>query len=173
MPKAPSKRKGQESEEMELNITSLIDVLTILLVFLLKSYSAQPEGNITVSEEIELPTSIATLRIDEQRTSVTVTKRAVLVDNETKVASIGQPDWQLSSASEDNPFEMPGLIKALETIAERKEYIAEHNPGFRFDGEILIQADRDMPSRVLSAVLYSVGQAGFDKIKLISISERR
>lgn len=170
MSKAPSKRRPGTQEDMHLNITSLIDVLTILLVFLLKSYSAQPEGNITVSELIELPTSRSQTQIEEQSTQVTITKQAILVDNEHRVAEIVE-GWQIGGASEENPFKIAGLISRLEEVAEKQEYIAEHNPGVSFDGEILIQADRAMPSRVLAAVLYSVGQAGFDKIKLIAINE--
>ena len=170
MAKAPSKRAGVESEEMHLNITSLIDVLTILLVFLLKSYSAEPEGNITISDEIQLPSTISTLKINEQQTAVTITKKAVLVDNKLQVAEIG-PNWDLQGVSEDNPFKLQSLISALEEISEKKEYIAENNPNFQFKGEILIQGDEEMPSRVLAAILFSVGQAGFDRIKLIAVSK--
>ncbi len=170
MAKAPSKRGGEELQEMHLNITSLIDVLTILLVFLLKSYSAEPQGQITLSDEIKLPGTISQLKITEQKTSVTITKKAVLIDNKVKVADIGD-GWQLQGIGEDNPFEIAELISGLQEIAEKKKYIADHNPAFEFDGEILIQGDQTMPSRVLAAILYSVGQAEFDKIKLMAISK--
>lgn len=164
-----ARRHAARPEEGHLNITSLIDVLTILLVFLLKSYSAEPEGAITTSDVIQLPTSASSLKINEQTTSVTITKESVLVDNKQVVATI--EDWAIQDAPADNPFRIDGLITALEEIAEKKKYIAERNPAFKFDGEIIIQADRGMPGRVLAAVLFSVGQAGFDKIRLLAISK--
>ncbi|RMF18523.1 MAG: biopolymer transporter ExbD [Candidatus Dadabacteria bacterium] len=170
MVKPPSKKTHSQPEEMHLNITSLIDVLTILLVFLLKSYSAEPEGAVTISSELELPTSASSLKINENTTMVTVTKSAILVDNKAKVATIG-PDWKVDGVSADNPFAIPALIDELNEIAEKKKYIADNNPAFEFDGRIVIQADRQMPSRVLASVLYSVGQAGFDKIQLLAINK--
>lgn len=170
MAKAPSKRGNNENQEMALNITSLIDVLTILLVFLLKSYSAEPEGAITISEQIKLPTTVSSLKVGENQTTVTVTKNAILIDNKEQVATIGA-NWSILGIDRDNPFKIDGLIGALEEIAEKKKYIAQSNPAFAFDGEIVIMADEKMPSRVLAAVLFSVGQAGFDKIKLLAISK--
>jgi len=170
MAKAPSKKDRRPPQEMHLNITSLIDVLTILLVFLLKSYSTEPEGNITMSDVIELPTTVSQQRVEEQSTSITITKNAILLDNKKEVATIGA-DWQVSDPDADNPFRIQALIDSLNEVAEQQEFIAQNNPNFRFQGELLIQADRDMPSRVLAAVLFSVGQAGFDKIRLIAIDK--
>ena len=164
-----SRRHSSAPQDGHLNITSLIDVLTILLVFLLKSYSAEPEGAITTSEVIQLPTSASSLKITEQITSVTITKEGILVDNKAEVAKI--QDWAIVGTPEDNPFRIDGLISTLEEEAEKKRFIAERNPAFAFDGEIIIQADRSMPGRVLSAVLFSVGQAGFDKIRLLAINK--
>ena len=61
MPFSPSKRAGRRRSRpkgMTLQITSMIDVFTILLVFLLKSYST--EGHLLdIAEAIRLPSSTA------------------------------------------------------------------------------------------------------------------
>lgn len=170
MVKAPSKRRPHTAEDAHLNITSLIDVLTILLVFLLKSYSAEPEGNVTVSTELKLPVSASQQTINEQTTSVTITKNAVMVDNKTEVAKISG-DWEIQGVDPEMPFRLPSLISALEEISDKKQYIADNNDAFSFDGKIIVIGDEAMPSRVLAAVLYSVGQAGFDKIQLLAINK--
>lgn len=51
-----NKRKREKRENMELDITSLLDILVILLVFLLKSYSAS-ELRLDVAKGIRLPSS--------------------------------------------------------------------------------------------------------------------
>ena len=60
---APSKGKKHQGEaggggKMDLNMTSLIDMFTCLLAFLLKSFSAEG-ALVTPSEGLELPKSIA------------------------------------------------------------------------------------------------------------------
>ena len=70
MPFAPSKARRharRSPREMSLQITSMIDIFTILLVFLLKSYSA--EGHlISVAESISLPVSTAQQQIHRRIT---------------------------------------------------------------------------------------------------------
>ena len=63
-----------EEDEAELNITSLMDIMTIILVFLLKSYSTE-EITVTPSEDLSLPNSTASLK-PELAINTVVTKVA-------------------------------------------------------------------------------------------------
>ena len=154
---------------MELNITSMMDMFTIILVFLLKSYSTEAEAKIDQSPEIQLPTTIASMTLDENAPSVIVTKSAVIVNGKKTVASIR--DWQVDGLDPAQPYLIPGLRDELSTIAERQKYIAAHNPGMTFDGLIVIQADQSMPADLLTKIMYTVGQAEYAKIKLAAISK--
>ena len=67
-----------EEPEAELNITSLMDIMTIILVFLLKSYSTE-EITVTPSEDLSLPNSSARLK-PELAVNAVVTKASITVD---------------------------------------------------------------------------------------------
>lgn len=56
--KNPFLKKKKSSEEMTIQITSMADIFTIILVFLLKSYSTSAV-NITPSNGLKLPTAQA------------------------------------------------------------------------------------------------------------------
>ena len=74
-----AKKKRRELAADELNITSMMDMMTIILVFLLKSFSAT-EVTVTPSSNLKLPQSNA----DKQPSvalNVVVAKNAIVVDN--------------------------------------------------------------------------------------------
>ena len=54
---------------------------------------------------------------------------------------------------------------------QRLEQIAARNPNAPFDGMVTITADKNTPYRVLSEVLYTVGQARFGKYRLVVLSK--
>ena len=57
MKKSPFKTARRENEEMALQITSMADIFTILLVFLLKSYTTGAMS-ISPSSGVKLPSAI-------------------------------------------------------------------------------------------------------------------
>ena len=75
--KSKASIRGKD-KKVSLNLTSMIDMFTILVVFLLKSYSA--EGQIvTVSDALTLPESRSDQRI-ELNLEIIVTNDAIIVD---------------------------------------------------------------------------------------------
>src|SRR4051794_34781924 len=76
---ARKRRKEREAagEIKELNITAMMDMMTIILVFLLKSYSSSSVA-MTASEEIRPPVS-STRATPKDTVAVTVTPKSLLV----------------------------------------------------------------------------------------------
>src|SRR4051794_34339074 len=76
---ARKKRKEREAagEIRELNITAMMDMMTIILVFLLKSYSASSVA-MTASEDIRPPVS-STRATPKDNVAVTITPKNILV----------------------------------------------------------------------------------------------
>jgi len=155
VPFSPTKRKKhfrRRPREMTLQITSMIDVFTILLVFLLKSYST--EGHlINIAEAIRLPTSTASLEV-ARAVSVGFNNRALYLDGELLVEDVTP---YLAS----DEMAIPPLLRALEERAARVKEIAAKNPSVVFTGEIVLQGDREIPFRLLKKVIYTAGQAGY------------
>lgn len=166
-----SVRKRKKPKRMEepgpLTITSLMDILTILLVFLLKSYSADPV-NITQSDDLTLPDSSAQLA-PEEAVPVAITTKGILV-NDRPVAEVmdGNVDPSVKRDGENGFFITP-LFDALTEEADRQKRIAKVNTAQEFTGMALVIAHKDTPYRLLNEVMYTAGQAQFAQFKFAVI----
>ncbi|MDF1565590.1 MAG: biopolymer transporter ExbD [Deltaproteobacteria bacterium] len=163
------KKKREVEEPGPLTITSLMDILTILLVFLLKSFSANPV-NITMSDDLQLPSSSATLE-PEEAVPVAVTTRQILV-NDVSVAEVidGKVDVSTKRDGEQGFFIEP-LFEALNKEADKQKRIAKHNTAQEFKGLALVIAHQDTNYRLLNEVLYTAGQAQFSQFKFAVIKK--
>lgn len=152
---APTKRRVQRSRRpslLVLNITSMLDMFTILIIFLLKSYSA--EGIIlTIPAEIHLPRS-TTQSAPEPGLVVEVSMTSLVVD--------GRPlDLDLASVHRSDALIIEELYEHLMLKAMQYEEISSLNPNAGFTGRLVLEGDRDVPFRLLKKILYTCGQAGF------------
>jgi biopolymer transport protein ExbD len=170
------KRKRKAPAAEELNITSMMDMMTIILVFLLKSFSAS-EVNVTPTSDLKLPITRST---DEPRVavSVIVSKREILVDDKPvmNLESVtdptnGQPLYQIP-ASEKQGSDIRKLFTAFETAATNAKSvggIAGERADLGFKGEVSLQIDKDIPFAIVRDVMYNAGQAEFAKFEFITI----
>ena len=137
---------------MSLQITSMIDVFTILLVFLLKSYSS--EGQLVqLAESIRLPVSTAQQALHPAVT-VAFNGQALFVDGQLLIEDVA------SFVAGDDLLVQP-LYDVLTDKARRTREIAAVNPAVVFTGEIVLQGDREIPFRLLKKIIYTAGQAEF------------
>src|SRR5438309_1827572 len=86
---ARKKRKDRDAagEIRELNITAMMDMMTIVLVFLLKSYSAS-NISVTASEDVRPPIS-STRQTPKDTVAVTITPKSLLVGDKKVVDLVG------------------------------------------------------------------------------------
>ncbi|MBD3345611.1 MAG: hypothetical protein GF401_11165 [Chitinivibrionales bacterium] len=135
-------------------LTSLIDVMTILLVFLIKSFSV--EGNIiTPSQDLELPVSTSK-KPPQLVTSLEITRSAVMANGDV----IAKHDNFLSSDSLLIPllFDYMKLQKAQITDTTKNR-------------EIMIQADKDVQFNVIKRVMFTCSKAGFSDYSILVLEE--
>ena len=166
-------RKGGGEEELEqmgesggLNIVNLLDIFIILVIFLLKGYSASVESKITISKDMKLPTS-TTQKDVKDFVNITVTKNAIMVEG-TPVAKI--TDSKIEGVP-DNKLLIPTLYDALEKEKKKIETIAKYNPNVQFKGEINLIAHKEIPFSIIKKILYTAGQVGFGEFKFVVIKE--
>jgi hypothetical protein len=78
------KRRGRMKKEIDtdggVSINSLMDAVTIILIFLLMNFSTNPM-KITPSKDLELPLSTTELGITEKTVTITVSTKEILVDD--------------------------------------------------------------------------------------------
>lgn len=144
-----------------LNLTAMMDVMTIILVYLIKLYATSPE-NITLNDDLRPPSSTAPATIVPS-VSVLISKGAILVDNRTVMEIQG---GRVVSDDPKNPYHpvADALTRRVETI---KAISAAG--GSPFDGNLMLIADQGTPYEIVSSVLYQAGKAQFTSYRLVVV----
>jgi biopolymer transport protein ExbD len=155
-----------EHQQAYLNITAMMDMMTILLVFLLKQFSVQATAA-SMHDGLQLPSST----IESQRpmaVNITITQAAVLVEGDgvtTVRNGAVDPSVKRDGA---NGFYITPLVDILTKHANRLKKISAIG-GAKFDGTAMVLVDKSTPYRLLTEVLYSAGQAEFGNYHLVVI----
>ena len=161
MPARPSRlrRKKKRSTIAYLGMVSLMDMFTIILIFLLHTFSAEGEA-VTSTKDFRLPvsTSVAEYR---SRLTVMVTSRSIMVEG-VKVVD-------LKDLSTDELLIEP-LFKVLTEEAKKSLFIAGINPELALNREVIIQGDRKISFELLQRVMFTCGQVGYNNIALAVVS---
>lgn len=146
----------------DVNLTSMMDLMTIILVFLLESLSADPV-QITPSADLSLPVSSAH-KAPRLAVSVTVTQREIVLD--------GRPVQQLSQATDPTTGQTLATIPEEAKVDGRVEALFHElvaRLGGGEAGELLLQCDRRLPYSVIRDVTWTAGQAGFSDFRFVVI----
>ncbi|HEY3586183.1 MAG TPA: biopolymer transporter ExbD [Myxococcaceae bacterium] len=164
---ARKKRKERESagEIRELNITAMMDMMTIILVFLLKSYAAS-SISLTQSEDIKPPIS-STRAVPKDTVAVTITQRDILVGDRVVVTL---ENGQVPANQLDGRLVKP-LDQALRREVEKLKVIAARNPAAPFSRELSVIGDRKIPYDLLLTVLYTAGQAELENYRFVVLQK--
>lgn len=158
-------RKNREQEPPVLMITSLMDAFTIILVFLLKSFGADPV-QIRESDDLQLPRTTSPDPLQDA-VVIGISTKAIQVDDK-KVADLrnGMVDESLKRDGADGLLINP-LYDQLKEKVQHLKMIAARTSG-EFQGKALIVADKGTNYRVITEVLYTAGQAEFDKFLFVA-----
>jgi biopolymer transport protein ExbD len=149
-----------------LNITAMMDMMTIILVFFLKSFASSVE-NIPVGEDLMPPKSNSEVK-PHQAVQITLTKKAILVEDDA-IAAVkrGAVDSSIKKDGQSG-YQINPLFAALQKHATRLKKIEKMTGGkMKFAGEIVLIADHSTPYRLISEVLYTAGQAEYSKYRLL------
>ena len=163
-----ARRRSREAagEIKELNITAMMDMMTIILVFLLKSYSASSLA-VNLSDELKLPLSTSQVQAQDN-INVTISMRQVAVNDRSavKVENGAIPAGYKEQGRAD-AFYVGAVYDALKKEVDKQKYIAQYNRSAPFTGRVNVIADRRIPYRTLMEVLYTAGQAELGEYKFM------
>jgi len=165
-PQRKKKKSRLEEHEYPLNITAMMDMMTIILVYLLKSYSSDPT-NITPQADLTMPSSTTRLK-PEAAVPLAISRNSIIV-NDKEVCKIikGRVDPNCKEGKNEEQYLIQTLFSALDAERQKQEEIAAYNSAQQFKGLVLIMGDKDIPFRVVSEVLYTAGQAQFGNFKFV------
>ena len=181
------KARERQGEIKELNITAMMDMMTIILVFLLKSWSSS-NTTIEMNNQLQPPVSSTQLHPEDTLT-VTISQKAILVGDKPVVILGGtetppgcpgvlcgvgvKVDAKDKEGNSDDSFVITPLFDRLTKEVDRLEYIAKYNSNAQFTGRVTIICDRYIPYRLLTEVLYTAGRAKLDQYKFLVLSNEK
>jgi biopolymer transport protein ExbD len=163
-------RKLEEPEVIkDLNITPMMDMMTIILVFLLKSFTSSA-STITFDSNLQVPKSTTQLK-QKLAIAVTITKKVILVEGDA-IAPVnqGKVDPTVKRDGENGYYITP-LVEILEKHAKREKKVADLT-GQKFEAQLMIVADQTTPYRLLTEIIYSCGQAGYANYRLLVLKAK-
>lgn len=145
-----------------LTINSLMDAMTIILVFLLMNYSVDPL-RIDTSEDLKLPASTTEIN-PKPSAAVSITAKGIIVNDKAVVPIKDGTVEKAYKQGEESSMQIQPLFEALNEAATTQKDIASRI-GSKFEGVLTIIAHEETPYRLITEVLYTAGQAEFQKFK--------
>lgn len=156
-----TKANVRGKKKVEVQLTSMIDMFTILVVFLLESYNS--DGQIvTLSDALTLPKSTIQTPVS-LRLEIQVTNRVIVVDGDPIVSV----DENLLSTGNSIPAVVTRLRDHLEYSRQLRGTVTEE------DTQINIQGDVAVPAILLQRVMASCSEAGYatQNLEVIKMQE--
>ena len=147
-----------------LQVTSMVDMFTIILVFLLKSFSTgaaavtPTAGMVLPNANVQNP-AVEALKLHVAQDSVLVEGNLIL-----KLEGFRMPAGEKLANGTSKT-----LAAAIEKERKRQMLIAQSNPDVKVDDKVVVIADQHTPYETLKAVLASAAVHGYTDFKLAVI----
>jgi biopolymer transport protein ExbD len=159
-------RRRPEPEHFGLNIYPMMDMLTILLVYMMALFATSSAAAVQESSELRIPYSTSQVEVSEAL-GLQISRSSVAVD--------GKPVLELRNGIVDPSLKQGGssgflitpLYKTLSDIRDRKKRTAQKFANQPFVGDVQIIADKRTPYRTLSEVIYTLGQTEFKNLRFV------
>lgn len=144
-------------QNSSLNVTSMMDMFTIILVFLLRSFSA--DGSLlTNAENLVLPNSESKKKPQEVNLQIAVSNEMVLVDNQPVV-----PTDEVRKIPREEPDPVIGKLKQkLAACLELENEMVLAGALNELQRKVVIQVDKNVDFDVLYKVMHTCGEAGYN-----------
>jgi biopolymer transport protein ExbD len=134
---------------MSLMLTSMVDMFSMLVVFLLQTFSSSPE--ILITKGVSLPNSFTPAEVREAPVVALAKDGNLYLDQ----VLVGKTKLVAKAPN--------GLLKKLNTI---KNNWAKNHPGVAFEGVINLQSDKDISSATVSSIMGVLTSGQFQSIQL-------
>jgi biopolymer transport protein ExbD len=154
---------GRKSLSQALNLVAYIDMMTVLVIFLLMTFSANGEI-LFIQKNITLPSAQNWTDL-ERAPVIAVTKDVVTLDG--RQVATGD-DLMKDSATGDMKIE--ALHEDL--VTAKNNYKLLH-PAEEFKGVCIIQADKNVEFKILKKVMFTAAMAGYQNVNFAVRPQKR
>ncbi len=177
-------RKGRRKIQtgFELQLTSLMDSLVIIVVFLLKSYQTS-YFNFSSVQGIQLPTSVApdqpteALQVIVTPEGLTFEDKRILEFVQTAEGVGSEPSYTFKKEDlDEGGRRIVSLYQELTQAKEKSELLRlkssardkDGNP-LPFDGTLAIQADKRVHYDTLRRIMYTAAASGYRNFQFLAM----
>lgn len=150
------KHQGSKSPVEGLNLTAMMDIMTIILVFLIKQYESAPQ-NITLNDDLTPPKTSSDAEM-VPGVALIISQSSIVVDT--------KPIITLAAGKAPAAEDWARVAKALADRRDQIKYL-EARGGAKFDGNVMVIADEDTPYEIISSALLQAGREQYTKYRLI------
>ncbi len=176
-----NRRRGNGARKLVaiLSLTAMVDMFTVLTVFLLQNYKSTGEV-LFIPKEVQLPQAAETKELSPAHV-VTVSNQFVFLDQEPIADFNGvkaQRDWlvrplyqKLIDAIQQEEVKSKQALKTQikKVVGNQKKPEKEINP-FR---RVTVQADKKIDFLTIKKIMYTVTEAGAEEINFaVIVSEK-
>jgi len=155
---------GRKSGMISLNLTAMVDMFTVIVIYLLQSFSASGEI-MFVQKEVTMPVADRAAELTERGPVLTLFDDVIMVEGKEVARSA-----DLDPADQG----IPAVTEILKGIRTREEQIATargkpRDPTKPFEGSVIVQADEDVDFMLVRKAVASANEAGWAKLKFAVI----
>jgi biopolymer transport protein ExbD len=172
------RRNATEPEINFLNITAMLDIMTIILVFLLKTLG-ESSAAIPQSDDLRLPNSFIQTQPHQEGITVTISKSQILVGENKILPLPGRESTAQTGVGAEfkrggpNDLYIVPLGNALQAARKTDVAIRRAKGLDPSSSEAIVIADRMTPYRLLIEVLFTLGQSDFGRYHLMVIQSKK
>ena len=160
-------KKDNKKTTFILQLTAMVDMFTIIIVFLLKSFSTSAV-NITPQDGLKLPHSTSYENPVEGLKLIVSMDGIYLDDKKVIILNEGKMNSQETQANDESFIKE--LYSALDKEAEKTKEIQKENEDHKFEGIVVMQADSRLSYGLLKKVMYTASMAGYADLKMATLS---
>lgn len=151
----------------DIDITSLLDILTILLVFLIQSYNSSGV-TINVPDGIVLPSS-SSESLNSQGVNIQVSANKIWVDDTEVLNTEILPDQIYDQGGRRIVPLYNELVKVKETI-KRSELLSPN--AVKFSGIANLVVDKTLKYSYVKKIMFTCAEAGFKDFKFVVMNQK-
>jgi biopolymer transport protein ExbD len=166
-----SKRKGKRDTTAVLSLTAMVDMFTVLVIFLLQNYNTTGEI-LYIPKEVTLPKASSTKELKPAHI-VTISNKEILLDKEPVATFndvLAAEDWliprlkeELAAALIKKKAEQEGKLQnRIRDVVETTRGETDEDPNAW--SKVTIQADKGIDFLTVKKVMYTVTEAGAGEI---------
>lgn len=149
-----AKRRDKPEEEAGMALTSLMDIVSIIVVYLLKSYASDP---ILIQPIAEQKIPMSTIDVALQNGQAIYVSNRDLVFNEKKLVKLTEGELDPSAVTD---HQINALFQAMQEEADRAKAMSEAR-GEPWVGRAIIIGDERLKFSALVDVMFTAGRAGY------------